>query len=425
MNRTYSIWSTSALFLLPALCMVLRSGYAYGCSILILASVFHIKVWREHRIMPKHGWLLYGSFVYIALVWFLSDWLSSRGARSFDYPIRILFTLPCMWYLLVSKPKADWLWRGIAVGLVASFIYAAYQFFVLKTRASAAISIIHFGDFALMFACMALCAWNWPTKKPKLWRTGIFVVFIMGLLASVFSGTRGAWLAFLLLVVVYCGYSLFTRKIMFKHFFAGMLACCLTLYSLYAIPQLHLGERVREAHDEVVLYIKEGKANTSVGSRLQMWEFAWDLYKKKPMFGWTYRGYILEQEQRVAEKKMDPMMLLMYHPHNELLNLAAKTGTLGIIAMLSVYCVSFLTFLRWFKNGFGNLRLRALSSAGMLMPLVCFGFGLVDAFFAHTSTATVYCYMLILLWGACIAEESKINGLTAEAISIEKQLGKR
>ena len=67
MNRTYSIWSTSALFLLPALCMVLRSGYAYGCSILILASVFHIKVWREHRIMPKHGWLLYGSFVYIAL----------------------------------------------------------------------------------------------------------------------------------------------------------------------------------------------------------------------------------------------------------------------------------------------------------------------------------------------------------------------
>ena len=37
------------------------------------------------------------------------------------------------------------------------------------------------------------------------------------------------------------------------------------------------------------------------------------------MVQYTYRGYILEQEQRVAEKKMDPMMLLMYHPHNELL----------------------------------------------------------------------------------------------------------
>lgn len=91
MSRTYGFYSSAALFLLPALCMVVPSGYGYGAGLCL--ALFHAKAWREPRHMPAHGWWLYASFVGLALVWLLDDWLSVRGGRSFEKPLR--FSLLC------------------------------------------------------------------------------------------------------------------------------------------------------------------------------------------------------------------------------------------------------------------------------------------------------------------------------------------
>ena len=236
MSRTYGFYSSAALFLLPALCMVVPSGYGYGAGLLLLAALFHAKAWREPRHMPAHGWWLYASFVGLALVWLLDDWLSARGGRSFEKPLKILVTLPCMWYLLVRRPRAEWLWRGVCFGVVAAFAYSAYQFFWQgNIRASAAMFPIHFADIVLMFGCMALCAWNWPVQRVLWWRAGLVAVAFLGLLASVFSGTRGAWLVFLLLLGVYLAYLICSRKIGFKYMLAGIFGILLIGYGLCSL----------------------------------------------------------------------------------------------------------------------------------------------------------------------------------------------
>ena len=409
MSRTYGFYSSAALFLLPALCMVVPSGYGYGAGLLLLAALFHAKAWREPRHMPAHGWWLYASFVGLALVWLLDDWLSARGGRSFEKPLKILVTLPCMWYLLVRRPRAEWLWRGVCFGVVAAFAYSAYQFFWQgNIRASAAMFPIHFADIVLMFGCMALCAWNWPVQRVLWWRAGLVAVAFLGLLASVFSGTRGAWLVFLLLLGVYLAYLICSRKIGFKYMLAGIFGILLIGYGLCSLPQLRIEARVKEARDEVVWFYQNGTANTSVGARLQMWGFAWDLYKTKPVFCWSYKGYRLEQTRRIADKKLDPMLDQdgFDHPHNELLNAAAKTGSVGLLALLLVYICPFFVFARWFRRGIGNARLRALSSAGMLVPVAYFGAGLTEEFLPHNSPAVIYFFMLVLIWGACLAVEA-------------------
>ena len=406
---SYGAYSSAALFLLPALCMVLPSGYAYGMGLLLLAALLHTKAWREPRHMPAHGWWLYASFVGLALVWLLDDWLSARGGRSFEKPLKIFLTLPCMWYLLVRKPLADCLWRGLVFGVSAAFVYSAYQFFWLgNTRASAAMFSIHFADVVVMFGCMALCAWNWPVQRVFWWRAGLATVALLALLASVFSGTRGAWLVFLLLLGVYFAYLVFSRKIQPRYMLAGTVGVVLVVYGLCSLPQLRVGARVKEARDEVVWFYQNGTANTSVGARLQMWGFAWDLYQSRPVFGWSHKGYRLEQKQRVADKKLDPMLETdgFDHPHNELLNAAAKTGSVGLLALLLVYICPFVVFARWFRRGIGNVRLRALSCAGMLVPVAYFGAGLTEAFLPHNTPACLYFYLLVLLWGACLAVEA-------------------
>lgn len=263
-----------------------------------------------------------------------------------------------------------------------------------------------------MFACMALCAWNWPVQQAWLWRAGLFVVFIMGAFASIFSGTRAAWLAFFLLAGVYLVYLFFSRSIKIRYLLPALCACVLVLYGMGNLPQLRINERMQAAHDEVAVYVKEGRAETgtSIGERLQMWGYAWNLYKQKPVFGWTYKGYMQEQNKISTAWKGFP------HPHQEWLNIAAKSGTAGLLGLLLVYVVPLLVFVRLFKVGYGNPRLRALGSAGILMPIAYFGFGLVDVILAHTALASIYCYLMVLIWAAYLAVQAESEGNGASRI---------
>ncbi len=395
-------WSNLALFMLPAMATTVPSGSSYAAVLLMLAGcVAFFKASPQDRSLPADARWLFLSFLPLALCWLLDDLASGLSAgRSAEKPIRMLLTLPALWYLAYRPPAHIWLWLGACVGTMMACAEAAYQFFFLgMERAQGAMFSIHFGDLVLMLGLMGLCAWYVPVDRKRwVFRAWLLMGCMAGLLASILSGTRGAWLGLGVIVAIYTAYLLFGRHFKLLGVLAaanaGLLAITLSM------PSLNVQHRVQEAYSNIQAFSSSGVANTSVGARLQMWQHAWKLYQERPLLGWQRHGYLEQQRIGIARQELDPMLQQFDHPHNEWLNIAAKDGTVGLLALLVAYAVPFGIFLRLFLRAKQprHASLRAVAAAGMLVPSAYFGFGLTEAFLPHSSVITVYCYLLCLLW---------------------------
>ncbi|MDO4795722.1 MAG: O-antigen ligase family protein [Brachymonas sp.] len=397
-------WGNLALFLLPAMATTVPSGSSYSAALLVLVgSVAFFKASPQERKLPADARWLFLSFLPLAACWLLDDLSSGLSVgRSAEKPIRMLLTLPALCYLAHRPPAHIWLWLGASVGSMIACTEAVYQFFFLQmARAQGAMFSIHFGDLVLMLGLMSLCAWHVPVRQNRwVFRAWLLMGCMAGMLASILSGTRGAWLGLGVILAIYGAYLLFGRHFKRLALLAAASACLLGV--ALSVPSLKVEDRVQAAYSDMQAFAANSAANTSVGARLQMWQHAWQLYRARPLLGWQRHGYLEQQRIGIARQELDPLMAQLDHPHNEWLNLAAKDGTVGLLALLLAYAVPFGVFLRLFRQARQpyHASLRAVAAAGMLLPVAYFGFGLTEAFLPHSSVITVYCYLLCLLWGA-------------------------
>lgn len=401
-------WSSLALFLLPALSLVLPSGYSYGPALLILVSLFSIRVWWGKWQLPKEVWWMWISFALLALSWLIDNWISGERGSAVEKPLKMLMTLPCLLYMAQRPPQSRWLWHGLVIGALGAVGTALYEVFQhLEAwraggfRADGYTNAIQFGNIALLLGLLALCGWNVGAPRRALWRAWLVTGFASGLLASLLSGSRGGWLALALVTALAMLYLL-----SIGHWRAIALVAVLSLGGTWValnIPQLHLQERISQAKNEVRAYKEQGNAATSVGARLQMWNFGWHLYLEKPLFGWAQQGYMERKRQAIDAKQLDPSLAEFNHPHNELLDAAAKRGTVGLLILLAAYASPLLLFFRLLRST-GNFKARALCMAGAVLPVAYFGFGLTQAFLPHNSGVTVYVFLLSSLAGASLVQ---------------------
>lgn len=391
-------WSNVALFALPAMAITVPSGSAYPAALLAIAGLGGLFFSRDAKTLPASARWMFLYFLPLALCWLADDVSSGLGGRGFEKPLKIALTLPALWYLARNPPAHPWLWLGVGAGALLACLEAIYQFFFLHVdRAYGAMFSIHFGDLSVMLGLMGLCAWNLPVRNRWIFRSWLLLTCVAGLLASVLSGTRGAWLTLGVVVIAYLAYMVASRQ--YRLLLAVLAAITLLSGVATMLPSLRVLDRVHTAVTEVKAFDASRQANTSVGARLQMWQQAWHLYRQKPLLGWQHDGYLAQQKQAIANKQLDPAMAEFDHPHNELLNAAAKQGTIGVLALLLAYIGPALLFLRWFRASPHHRELRAVCAAGMLVPLAHAGFGLTETYLPHNSVATTYFFLLCLLWG--------------------------
>ena len=316
-------------------------------------------------------------------------------------------TLPCLLYLAQRPPQNRWVWHGLVIGALGAAGTALYeassQIEAVSSgwfRANGYTNAIQFGNIALLLGVLALCGWNANSAKRILLRAWLTLGFAAGLLASLLSGSRGGWLSLVLLAGLGSFHLIAAKRWRAIAFFTiiGLVGSWLALQ----IPQLHLKERISIAMSEAQDYREHGNAATSVGARLQMWHFGWGLYLEKPLFGWTQRGYMEKKRHAIDAKQLDPVKAEFNHPHNELLDTAAKRGTVGLLILLSVYVTPFWLFYKQFRTT-NNPNTRALSMAGMAVPVAYFGFGLTQSFLPHNSGVMVYVFILCGLWAASLS----------------------
>lgn len=404
-------------FLVPGLALSVSSGYSVGPTVLALATLVYMRQWWPQHWDRRAVWLAW-TLAAMGLLWALSfdGWTLTSGS---DQLLKYLLAAASLGFLQRYAPKVRPLGWGMLAGALGAGMVAVYQTgWGLMPRASGFTNAIQFSGIALLLAlgcCFGvLLLW----RSLAGWQRVLgLLCCLFGLLAVILSDTRGSWIV--LPVVLVVGAVLLWRCGLRQPVCYGLVAAVIGVGGLVAFKGDEMAQRYESAVQEVTLYQEMGAARTSVGQRLAHWHLAWHMGLDKPVLGWGVEGYTREKERRVQAGEADAFVLQFSHAHNEVLDMFAKRGMVGVLLLLAFYLVPLAIFwptprrMAQCPGGPMDRQILYLRMLGILLPLCYAGFGLTQVFFAHNSGHMFYTFMLVVLLGALIGRERALRSSCA------------
>ena len=156
-------------------------------------------------------------------------------------------------------------------------------------------------------------------------------------------------------------------------------------------------ERLAEAQHDIALY-QEGKADTSIGARFEMWRFAWQEGSRYPLFGAGTAQLNADKDAWCAAADL----AAFGHLHNEFLDAFARRGLLGLAVLFFLLVWPLFLFRR---TGHDSPDAAALRLAGRAQVLLYSGFSLTQAaLFSHNSGFLFFALPLCLIVAALRGE---------------------
>nr|WP_289073506.1 O-antigen ligase family protein [uncultured Halomonas sp.] len=386
-----------AVFLLTAVSLAIPSGYSIGAVILLFAGMGLILTRRVPVLSKQDGWVI-AALVAYALVSMLEAWWDGQGSRGFDKPSRFILAIPALLWVLRYPPKLVYVWGGIALGAISAGTWGGWQKLVEGVgRAQGHTHVIQFGNLSMLLGvlCMAGLGWAVVQRHRGVWVALLLAGAAGGVMGSLFSGSRGGWVGFpIVLLVLYRAYG---TQLSTSWKVAAMSAVLVGGLTVYAVPQMGVQARVHQAFSDVALYVSGENRSTSVGSRFEMWRGATLLIQEKPLMGWGSNGYADAMADFGEAGVISAEAARYGHAHNEFIDAFAKRGLLGLVALLALYLVPMRLFARHLQAS--HLTTRAVATAGVLLPVTFMDFGLTQVFMEHNSGVMMYAFMLAVLWG--------------------------
>jgi O-antigen ligase len=227
-----------------------------------------------------------------------------------------------------------------------------------------------------------------------------------GLAASVWSQTRGGWVAMLLIMGWMLHKATQNWGIAKRVLIAGAMLAALAIPVL--LPNGIVQNRVMAAITEFEGYLESNTQDTSVGARLAMWEFAYKDLAVAPLIGRGAEGWKQSRDAGIKSGSLDPFLRDFSHLHNEFLDALYKNGLIGLSLLLTLYWVPMLIFFKPYLHGYGS-EAKALAMGGMVLPMMFIDYGLTQTFLSHNSGRMVFVSMMMCLGGLVLntAEDNK------------------
>lgn len=394
-------YTSLAVFLMAAIALVVSSGYSYGAILLLLGSL--CLLWLRPRLaIGREDQFLMLVLVSYSLLFMGQLWLEGAEASAFDRPSRFMFAVPVLLFVWAHPPRLTYLWSGLVTGVLAAAGWALWQkLFLGIERATGHTYVIQFGNISMLFGLFCLAGLGWAAVQPKAryWMIWLLLGAVAGALGSLLSGSRGGWVG--LPFVFWVLYQAYGREMSARVRVAALAALMAGGALMYAVPQTGVQSRVHQAFTDIELY-QQGDSMTSLGARFEMWQGALRLIAEKPLTGWGWHGYH-DGMQALVDKGEVIQFAADNHAHNEYLDNFARRGILGLLSLLALYLVPLKLFARRLSSP--DMELRALATAGALLPVAFMDFGLSQVFLGHNSGVMVYAFWLAVLWGAMRARE--------------------
>lgn len=387
-------------WLARAAALVLFLGLAFGLVVpkvaggaFLLLALLGI-IWlepgglRRRPGLDDHERLLVFAVVAFVGVWLLA-WLVHGlhpvGGDDVGRILRLLLVIPVYLFLArVDGLERAW-WTGLAAGAALAGAYAIS--FALSgqpgewaERVGGPTNPIYFGGVVLAFSVMLL---------PRVADAGIDVprrilaggAVALGLTASALSGSRGAWLALLPLLLLYLA-TLGTRLRPAWRYGLPLAIVGFTLL-LSLLPGIPLGERIADAWATLRQSSATPARSDTLGIRWALWQLSFEQIRDAWLFGHGPGGFRDALEAAVADGRLPAWMLEYHHPHNQFLSALMIAGVPGLIVLVLLFGVPLRRFAKLWASGLARTRL--IGWSGLVAVAVLGVMGLSESIFQRNS----------------------------------------
>jgi O-antigen ligase len=388
--------------LVPVVALPTRDGssivsYTFAALALVVFLTYGLK--NSHRVQ-------WGDTRFIAVVFlcpFLSMCLTSAyygiwSGSEVEKMVRIALSIGVYW-LLIQIPAAALKrvqWALMAAAATGSIMLL----YIVKwsglgrgavTRFGADYNAVALANLTLLFGISALLMLGWQLSRwPRIEKWLKVAVAALSVHAVLVSQTRSSWMlipifAFIVVLLARC-----MSKRLRRTLIIGGVAVLLA--AVVVVPEVN--HRMDSALSNVVSY-ENGKRNTSVGIRMQLWIASWKMGSQNMLLGVTAPAFRPELEKMAKKGIVTPVVAEGWgEPHSDLAGAFAAYGLLGFFAMLALFLAPAVVFLRRIRDPIP--RIRTAASLGLLLCLGYTAFSLTEMMFRGMRSVTVYTIILAI-----------------------------
>lgn len=405
-ERSTTVIAAGGALCVPVVAATIEHGastvFTVG-SIVGLSTLIHV---RHHWLdLNRYERAVLLGFMAFCLMPFISLVNADDVRYFFSRYERILkFLLFIPLYFMIRSVRIDLL-RVLLFGcVVAGFVMAAIAYYEVeilnRTVAQGAYHKIIFGDMAMLTALLLLAGLTFQ-KSPHVLQVLTLVSAGAAVYASILSGSRGAWLALPvgLLVITWAGF-INKRKYPGRNALALMAAFAVILVVTFPFVQ----QKFETSYQSFSSYLDGSNPRTSIGQRLQMWGIALEVWRQHPLIG-TGLGDFKHHVQQKLDTEQAQLDLVFSHAHSIYLEFLTTTGLIGLLVMVgSILVLPLILMIDRYRHAKTAISRNAALAGGVLV--VSFAvFGLTEAWTARSPMMSTYAVMLAVLMARASREE--------------------
>ena len=394
------------IFLYPALVLLLFPADSTGLVLLALGGFWVL--WRHGKGEPasreeKLFYFALSIFFLAALATTLLGGIDSNGVKKLNKFAHLLLAIPA--YLLLRRVGVSLaaLWYGLVAGAMVAALAALYEVWGQPTgfRARGVTHPIIFGDLALAMGIMSLAGLGWFSSRSR-WLSALpILAAVCGLLASLLSHARGGWVAIPFLMLVFVWFARAHIKARLR--WSAVLLLVALLVTAFLIPATGVRSTIERTTSNISGYfhsdITDKVRETSVGSRFEMWQAAWQIFKDNPLFGIGW-GHYKEQAQILVDTGIRNKSAATWgNPHNQFLSAMANGGVVAFVGIMLLFLIPARLFANSHKRA-KTLEIQQLSLAGLVLIVAYICFGLSESILERVRPASFFGFYMAVLFAA-------------------------
>ena len=393
LGQNYSRVVNVLIFIFP---IVINSLQVAGDIVLIILAMMGITIAISQKLSPFHikeikvfSYLTFGYFIAVCL----SVLFSVQAAEIAHYIPRDFYFLFAP-FIAIALYKAEINMNYLLVGVKVSLLVIGgivVKIMVFGRVNGAEVGVMNAGVFGNLAVLLFFIALVFPQYDSLKYKAFNLVALSFGLVAIIGSGTRGAWLTFLLLLVTY---SYFFYKKQTKFSPKSKIITVFFIASIITISGFNqtIKDRSNHTYIQISNWINGNPSvDSSVGLRLNMYKKAVNNIEDVPFFGYGLRL----SNVSLFQNDMSPMgrvSVRFNHLHNAFLTNYYNGGIILLGALLLLLFIP----LRLFIKANSQNREDPLFISGALLTLGYASHGMVNILLGDTYMNGFYVFFLAI-----------------------------
>jgi len=394
------------LALFPILTATVKDAGSIIFILLLLPSL--ALAWPGWTVLQRREkqWLLgYVMLFAVSVLSMVNTEDMENAAHKLERLVRLLALIPV--YLTLRRLRLNAV-PAFSIGAALACVVMAVLAFIEHSQTGLAVHgayhKIIYGDVAMLMAALvaaALMTMHWQRGRM------VFAVLcvVLGVSASIYSQTRGAWLLIPVLVPIWL---FLFRHILLPRQWAvilGSLVAAVLILSIWTPASIERG--IQSGVSNLEGYIANPGEGSSWGARINMWRDSLTLWQQNPLFGAGLGDFKVDRE-RLMESGLAYSDHLYGHAHSIFFDALATTGALGFVALLlSVFVLPWrCLYPHWLQSQEKGWQRMAMFG-GMTTLIAFFVFGLTEGWTSRNPFLNTYALTLMVFISGVYIDRSK------------------